>query len=135
MLYAGLSFLFIRLNISEVEAKHSEVLKDTEATISCVVSGLTQKLDTVAWQKPNGDAIENNKDDFKIVDGAYEEASHSQTTVLTIPKTANTADSVYSCVITSNEHKKTAEKTSVNSNVFSEYKSQFNKIGIHSFLN
>ena len=106
--------------VSEVEAQHSEVMKDTEATISCVVSGLTKKLDAVAWQKSDGAAITHDQDGYKIVDGAYDSDKNSQTTVLTVPKTANAADTVYSCVITSNEHKKSAEKTAVNLNTFSE---------------
>ena len=106
--------------VSEVEAKHSEVLKDSQSTISCVVNGLTKKLDAVAWAKSDGAAITNNVDGFKIADGDYDSDKHSQTTVLTVPATANTVDSVYSCVITSAEHKKTEDKTAVNSNIFSK---------------
>jgi hypothetical protein len=107
---------------SEVEAKHSEVLKDTQATISCVVAGLTKQLDDVAWEKPNsgGTITNNNNEGYKIEVGTYQESSHSQTTILTIPTTENGADAVFTCVITSNEHKKTDDKTNVNSNVFSK---------------
>ena len=105
-----------------MEAKHSEVLKDTEATISCVVSGLTKKLDAVAWEKSGGGAITHDKDGYKIADGDFDSEKHSQTTVLTVPKTANTADSVYTCVITSNKTDvNSADKTNVNSNIFSKY--------------
>ena len=112
---------FIMIFFSEVEAKPSEVLKGTESTISCVVTGLTKKLDTVAWEKPNsGGAITNNVDGYKIDEGTYKSDDNSQTTILTVPTTATTADLVYTCIITSNEHKKTAEKTTVNLNTFSE---------------
>ena len=108
--------------ISEVEPKHSEVLKSTEATISCVVTGLTKKLDAVFWEKPSSaGAITNDVDGYKIEVGTYQESSHSQTTILTVPVAATGADSVFTCVITSNEHKKTADKTNVNSNIFSKY--------------
>jgi t-SNARE complex subunit (syntaxin) len=109
--------------ISEVEAKHSEVLKGTKATISCVVTGLTKQLDEVVWEKPSsGGKIANNVEDYKIEVGTYQESSHSQTTILTIPPTANGADAVFTCVITSSEHKKTGNKIDVNSNVFSKSK-------------
>ena len=104
-----------------MEAKHSEVLKSTEATISCVVTGLTKKLDTVAWEKPSsGGGITDDVDGYKIDQGTYQESSHSQTTILTVPVAANGDDSVFTCVITSNEHNKIADKTNVNSNVFSK---------------
>jgi hypothetical protein len=107
---------------SEVEAKHSEVLKGTQATISCVVSGLTKELDDVGWEKPNsgGTIAHNNNEGYKIEVGTYQKLSNSQTTILTIPTSENKADAVFTCVITSNEHKKTADKTTVNSNVFSK---------------
>ena len=105
-----------------MEAKHSEVLKDTQATISCVVTGLTKALDAVGWEKPSsGGAITDGTDGYEIDAGTYQSGSHSQTTILTIPTSANGADAAFSCVITSNEHAKTAEKTAVNSNVFSKY--------------
>jgi hypothetical protein len=113
---------FTNISTSEVEAKHSEVLKGTQATVSCVVKGLTKQLDAVEWEKPNsGGKITNNVDDYKIEVGTYQKSSHSQTTILTIPPAANGADAVYTCIVTSDEHKKTGHKTSVNSNVFSEH--------------
>ena len=95
-------------------------MKDTQATISCVVNGLTKQLDAVAWQKPGDVAITNGGDNYAIDVGSWDSGSKSQTTILTIPKTENTADQVYTCVITSNEHGITAQETAVNSNVFSE---------------
>ena len=52
--------------------------------------------------------------------GTYDPSTKSQTTILTIPVSENTADKIYTCVITSNEHGITTQKTSVNSNVFSK---------------
>ena len=105
---------------SEVETKDSEVLKDTQASISCVVKGLTKKLDAVTWEKPGGVGITHNVDGFLIVEGTFDVGTKSQTTVLTIPAAQNTADSVYTCVITSAEHGQSSHKTDVNSNVFSK---------------
>ena len=52
--------------------------------------------------------------------GTYQGESNSQTTVLTIPAADNRADAAYTCLITSNEHAKSEEKTTVNSKVFGE---------------
>ena len=110
---------------SDVEAKSSEVLKDTQATISCVVKGLTKQLDAVTWEKPGDVAINNGQGGYVIVTGTFDSSTKSQTTILTIPEAENTADKVYVCVITSNEHGITAQKTNVNSNVFSKYALNF----------
>jgi hypothetical protein len=110
--------------ISGVAAKNSEVLKDTEAKISCVVTGLTKQLDKVTWKKPtSGDVINNGDDGYKIEVGTYQKDDNSQTTILTVPADKNTADAVYTCVIQCDEHGKTLgneESKDVQSNVFSE---------------
>ena len=101
------------------------------ATISCVVNGLTRQLDAVVWKNSDG-AITHGTDaanDYQIEEGSH--GSNSQTTVLTIPATKNTADAVYTCVIQSEEHGKTSgseEEKTVNSNVFSEYLININLI-------
>ena len=99
------------------------MLKDSQATISCVVKGLTKQLDTVAWEKSDNSPVTAGEgaDAFKIAVGTYEAASNSQTTILTVPGASNGADAAYNCVITSNEHKQTAHETAVNSNIFSKY--------------
>ena len=107
---------------SAVEAKHSEVLKDSQTTISCKVSGLTKRLEAVTWEKSgSGGAITDGADGYQIDVGSYQDESNSQTTILTIPAAESPADAVFSCVITSNEHGKLDEKIAVNSNVFSKY--------------
>ena len=114
--------IYKNLSTSAVEAKHSEVLKNTQAPISGVVTGLTKKLDAVTWEKPSsGGAITDGVDGYQIDEGTYLDGSDSQTTILTVPAAANGADAVFTCVITSNEHTKSADKTAVNSNVFSKY--------------
>ena len=118
----NLGHLHSDLFISAVEAKHSEVLNGTQAKISCVVTGLTKKLDAVTWEKSDsGGAITHGTDGYQIDMGTYQDESNSQTTILTIPDASNRADAVFSCVITSNEHGKSDEKTAVNSDVFSKY--------------
>ena len=96
------------------------MLKETQATISCVVKGLTKQLDTATWEKPGDIAINNGQGGYVIDVGTYDLTTKSQTTILTIPMVENTVDKVYTCVITSNEHAVITLKTDVNSNVFSE---------------
>ena len=113
--------------ISDVEAKDSEVRTNTEATISCVVSGLTKELDAVTWLKPSqGGPITDGTDSYQIDVGTYEPSTNIQTTVLTVPAGENMADAVFTCVIQSDEHGKTSaspQKTDVESNVFGEFTS------------
>ena len=102
-----------------MEAKHSEVLKDIQTTISCVVSGLTRKLEAVTWEKSgSGGTITDGTDGYQIDVGTYRVVSNSQTTVLTIPAAENRADATYTCLITCDEHGKSADNKSVTSNVF-----------------
>ena len=117
---------------SGVTAKGSEVFDDTQATISCEVTGLTKQLEAVTWEKPSsGGVITDNTDGYLIDVGTYDSGSNTQTTILTIPNSANGADAVYTCIIESVEHGKPSgseETTAVNSNVFSEYLTNNNLI-------
>ena len=104
-----------------VEPKGSEVLSGTETTISCVVTGLTQPLNSVSWEKPNGGGtINSNTDSFTFDDGNADFGSNTQITTLTIPTTENNADGTYKCVVTSTEHNKQNDETNVESKVFSK---------------
>ena len=102
-------------------AVNQEQLKNTEAKISCTVNGLTKALDGVKWKKPDGSEITSGTDSFVIEDGSL--SGNSQTTILTVPAAANTADGTYKCLITSNEHVKTDDSTSVSLKVFSKFSS------------
>ena len=83
---------------------------------------MTKRLDAVTWEKlDSGGAIIDGTDGYQIDVGTYQGESNSQTTVLTIPAAKNRADAVFSCVITSNEHGKSDEKTAINSDVLSKY--------------
>ena len=75
----------------------------------------------MTWEKSDsGGAITDGTDGYQIDVGAYQDESNSQTTVLTIPAAENKANAAYTCLITSNEHVKSADRTIVNSKVFSE---------------
>ena len=112
------------LIVSEIEAKGSEALTDTEATISFVVSGLTNELDAVTWEKPSdGGIITDGTEDYLIDIGTNDSSTNNQTTILAISGSANTADAGFTYVIQSDEHGKLSaspDKTGVNSNIFSE---------------
>ena len=56
--------------------------------------------------------------DYIVNTGTIE--SNSQTTTLTVKAARNTADSTYTCVISSDEYEITNKETTVNLNVFSK---------------
>ena len=96
-----------------------EQLKGTEAKISCTVSGLTTALNKVKWTNSGNTPIESGTADFVIEDGSLD--GNSQTTILTVPAAANTVDTTYNCLITSDEHDKTDDSTAVSLKVFSKF--------------
>ena len=103
---------------SGVEAKHSEVRSGNPATLQCVVTGLTEALQSVSWTTPNDDTITATGSGYTFDAGNYEDGS--QTTTLTIDQTAAT-DETYMCVVSSTEHSKVDEETEVQSKVFSKW--------------
>ena len=91
----------------------------TETTISCIITGITKQLDTVVWTKSGTDVTTLSEDNSYVVSaGTY--GSNSQTTTLIVKAAVNTADSTYTCVITSNEWQVSNRLTSVVLNVFGE---------------
>ena len=88
----------------------------TEATISCIISGISQKLNNVAWKKDGTDVTSLSADNYVVSPGTYD--SNSQTTTLTVKAAANTADSTYTCVITSDEWLVSNRETDVVLDVF-----------------
>ena len=104
--------------ISDIQAVHKEQLKDTEAMISCIVTGLTKALDNVNWTKSDDSTIASGTDDFTIDIGSY--SGGTQTTTLTVPTTETDQDKTYKCLITSDEHSETDKSTTVSLKVFSK---------------
>ena len=91
----------------------------TDAIISCIVNGITRELDAVVWTIDGTDVTTVPGSNYIVSPGTYD--SNSQTTTLTVKAAANTADSTYTCVITSDEWLVTDELTDVILNVFGEY--------------
>ena len=97
-----------------------EVEAEQDMTVSCVITGITKQLDAVVWTKSGTDVTTLTEDNSYVVSaGTY--GSNSQTTTLTVKAAVNTADSTYTCVITSNEHQETNKPTSVTLKVFSKF--------------
>ena len=69
------------------------------------------------WTKGGTDVTTLTEDNSYVVSaGTY--GSNSQTTTLTVKAAVNTADSTYTCVITSNEWLISDKETSLTLNVF-----------------
>ena len=102
-----------------VEAKNKEVGADTEAVISCIISGITKQLDSVSWTDSSDGALVSDDTNYVIADGSYDDSTNSQTTTLTV-KAGVASDSTFSCVVTSAEWSGTATdiQTEVTLNVF-----------------
>jgi hypothetical protein len=96
-----------------------EVESGTDATISCVVSGITSTLDSVVWRKDGTDVKSLSESDYVVSEGIY--GANSQTTTLTVKAAANVDDSTYTCAITSNEWKITNRESVVTLNTFCKF--------------
>ena len=83
-----------------------------------MITGITRQLDAVVWRKSGTDVTTLSGSNYVVTSGTY--GSNSQTTTLTVKASANTADSTYTCVITSNEHQEVNKPTVVTLNVFCE---------------
>ena len=105
--------------LSDVRAVNKEVEAETDAIISCVVTGITKELDEVIWTKDGTDVTSFSGSNYIVSPGTYD--SNSQTTTLTVKAAANTADSTYTCVITSDEWDLTTNEKAVALDIFSEF--------------
>ena len=103
----------------DVQPTDKEIETGTETTISCIITGITQQLDAVVWKKDGTDVRSLSGSNYIVSAGTY--GSNSQTTTLTVKAAANTADSTYTCVITSDEHAVTNKETMVVLNVYCKF--------------
>jgi hypothetical protein len=97
--------------LSGVLPNNKEVETGTDVTISCVITGITKKLDTVVWTKEGIAVTTLSLSNYVVSEGIY--GSNSQTTKLTVKAAANTADSIYTCTIKSDEWNVEAKQTTV----------------------
>jgi hypothetical protein len=103
-----------------VTAGKKEVVSGTDAVvISCKVTGLTVKLQTVQWKNSDGTDVKDTTG-YTVDEGQYE--SGSQTTTLTVATARTTNDADYYCLITPTSPDATIEITTVvKLNVFSKF--------------
>ena len=104
---------------SDIQPTNKEIETGTETTISCIVTGITRKLDAVVWKKDGTDVTSLSGSNYVVSAGTY--GFNSQTTTLNVKAAVNSADSTYTCAITSDEWLVTDRQTDVFLNVFGEH--------------
>ena len=86
----------------------------TEVVLSCTVTGITQAI-SIVWKGVNNTTYNSSSTgDITVEDGEYTE--NEQITTLTIAGSANAADTIYTCEITSGFEDHIAKV--INMNVF-----------------
>ena len=106
----------VRSYFSDIQPVNKEVEAGTDTTISCLITGISRHVETVTWKKDGTDVSSLSESNYIVSVGAYE--SDSQNTTLTVSGAANTADSMYTCAITSNEWSQVDQEATVVLNVF-----------------
>lgn len=98
-------------------AGNGEVGKDTDATLSCKISGITKKLDKVEWRDTTtGTALTG--DNYVVTAGEYVTDTNSQTTTILVKGAENTADKSYYCVVSAGDWAVNDKITTVKLRVF-----------------
>ena len=114
-------FFFIDIKLYPgVEEKSIEVQSNTEATLTCIVTGLTRSLDAVVWKKgaENVTTLPDYSSNYILSKGSV--VGNSQTTTLQVNDVGDT-DTDYVCVVTSDEYGETEKETIVKLETFSEF--------------
>ena len=103
--------------LSEVEAKHKEVIKDAQTAISCVITGLRgTDAATIEWHSDDANTKVTGTD-LEPTPGSNVQGD--QTTTLLAKTGAVTADKVYYCQVKSGTYTDSeASKTAVNLDVY-----------------
>ena len=108
---------FHSFHFSDVESIDKEIESGSDATISCVITGITRQLDSVLWINSDGNDVTTVSEAYSVSAGSYD--SNSQTTTLTV--LGASVDATFTCRITSTEWLQTDLDTSVDLNVFGMY--------------
>ena len=103
-----------------VEAVNTEVGISTESVVTCIISGVTQAVTSLSWTNDSGTQLTNDTTDYLITDDGYNDENNTQTTTLTV-KNGVTTDSIFRCVVTSDEWIVSDNETEVTFNIFGEY--------------
>ena len=116
--FDSVCYYIVKSYLSDIQPTNKEIEIGTDATLSCIITGITKQLDSVSWTKSGTDVTTLTEDNSYVVSaGTY--GSNSQTTTLTVKAAVNTADSTYTCVVTSEEHEEINKETPVALNVYS----------------
>ena len=83
--------------ISEVETVSKEVIKVSETTISCVITGLSDATASVSWRTSTGAAVSG--DNFIPTVGTQADGKQTSTLLVNGPQVS--VDTAYTCRITS----------------------------------
>ena len=108
-------------NPSGIDIIHKEVLKGTEVILSCMVTGLTQNLDTFKWYDSHGFLLDNSLTDYGIDLSPLDDEFNNQTMELTVPSFRNTEDTFYTCKVSSAEHGNDTFEANVSLCVYSTF--------------
>ena len=92
------------MNFLDVNLKNVEVKKNTEATISCIISMISTAM-TISWS-----GMEQNDSNY-VSDSKFDDADGTQTGTLTVKSEAVTADKTYTCIISSVQNPASVEKS------------------------
>ena len=97
--------------ISEIEPISKEIEINTDAVISCIISGISQAVDSVVWKDSSGTEVTGAN--YVAVSGTYDSLTNSQTTTLSVTASVNTEDKTYKCALNSTEWNVIGNETSV----------------------
>ena len=89
-----------------------------DMTLTCVVSGISQQLDSVVWKLQATPVTDLSSTTYTVTEGIYDGSTNSQTSILVVSAIGNTVDSVYKCVITSDEWLQTDYETVITQRIF-----------------
>ena len=84
-----------------MESVSKEVPSGEDVMLSCLVSGISQAVDSITWKKNGLDVTTISSTNYLVGDGSF--SDNSQTTTLEIKGAANTEDVTFTCDVDSNE--------------------------------
>ncbi|XP_063691323.1 basement membrane-specific heparan sulfate proteoglycan core protein-like [Bolinopsis microptera] len=103
----------VNLNVYDVESVNTEVKKGSYATISCIITGITETA-AVTWRTSTGPV---SAEKFTTVQGSY--SAETQTSTLAVDGTLVNEDTAYTCRVTSGSlPDSNFSDTTVNLNVY-----------------
>lgn len=103
-------------SLTEIKGVSQEVLVGSDATISCKITGITQPI-TVKW-KIDVETVIPSTSKYIVNTESFDQLTNSQVTTLTVRNVSKTADTVFTCEISSLDWEHSDDATSVTLGVF-----------------